>query len=203
MIIEKRLTISKKYNSFVWLPSKTGSNTLSWILSFFEFDMFKIIDGKLILSYEGLTHFGHETHLPPEHEKLTFICSLRNPYERFFSFFKLSCRNRPELLTEENFRKFLDYEFYNVNSTIHKSKNIFESRIPDYLVRTENLYSDLIKIPFIRESKLHKSGILEDMCNMKKNKGLDLNSDEYLPNEYRELIYKEYQKHFILGGYSK
>ena len=199
----KTFTISEKYNSFLWLPSKTASTTLSWIMTFFEFDLFEIRDEKLIKSFEGLTHFGHDTYLPPNHETMTFICSIRNPYERFFSFFKLRCKNNLELLTKENFKNFLDIEFYNISSTIYKSKDIFDSRLPDYVIRTENLYGDLTKIPYILESKLYQTGILQDMCNMKKHKSFDVDFEHFFTDEYKELIFNQYEKHFILGGYKK
>lgn len=197
----KRVTISQKHNSFLWLPSKTGSNSLSWILSYFEFDSFKIENEKLIPYYEGLTHFGHDTFFPPNHQTMIFICSLRNPYERFFSFFKLSCKNNRELMTKDNFRKYLESEFNNENSTISKSKNIFDLRVPDYLIRTENFFEDLISIPFVNNSKLNQTNILKDMCNMKKHKSFEANFEEYLPDDYRILIYENYKKHFELGKY--
>ena len=53
--------MSPKYQSFVWLPPKTGSSTLSWILAYFEFGWYEFDEIKkdYVLRANDLVHFGH------------------------------------------------------------------------------------------------------------------------------------------------
>ena len=81
---------------------------------------------------------------------------------------------------------------------------MFDERVPDYILRSENLYQDYLKIPFIVDSKLNKCGILEDICNRKINKGSGtLDIENYLTSSVKEKIYKMFQSHFELFGYQK
>jgi hypothetical protein len=76
--------------------------------------------------------------------------------------------------------------------------------MPDYIIKTENLYEDLIKIPFIKESDLNNSGVLKNFCNKKINESSNkLNPEEYLTPHIKEIIYNISSDHFDLFGYEK
>jgi hypothetical protein len=107
---------------------------------------------------------------------------------------------KPEIKEFEDF----SHEIIEIDPEFTRTTNMFESRVPDFVLRAENLYEDYLKIPFILDSKLYKCGILEDICNRKINKGLGtLNIEKYLTSSVEEKIYKMFQSHFDLFGYEK
>jgi hypothetical protein len=198
-------TISEKHKSFVWLPPKCATNFISWVLAYFEFSsvgidretnqIHKIIQNKLI-------HFGHSTIFPPNNEELLFICGIRNPYHRVLSMYQSQAKD-PSI---EDFEKFIDEIIMKklVYDSLFKFSSFFNGRIPNYLIRTENLYEDIIKIPFIKDSDLNSSGILKNFCDKKINKSYNqLNPDEYLTPNIKEIIYNLSSDHFDLFGYER
>ena len=201
--MQNNFTISKKNNSYVWLPVKTASSTLSWILGHFDFSRSFIDGNNNVIMENDILHFGHSTVHPPNSENLTFICSMRNPYDRFFSFFKMTTKFSQKLITKENFDIFFEEEMSKKSSLLQQSANIFEKRKPDFLIRSENFYEDLVKIPFIGNSKLNNCGILEEMCQKKIWKTVELNIDDFISTEQKQQIYILFKEHFEIGGYSK
>jgi hypothetical protein len=147
------------------------------------------------------THFGHNTIFPPNHEELSFICAIRNPYRRVLSMYQSHAKD-PSI---ENFEKFIDERVIkNTNLPIFKFSSFFKDRIPNYFIRTENLYEDIIKIPFIKDSDLNSSGVLKNFCDKKINKSYNqLNPDEYLTPHIKEIIYNISSDHFDLFGYER
>ena len=198
-----RYTISFSHNAFIWLPAKTGTNTLSWIIPFFDFASYYFLENKFVHDEHMNTHFGHEIELPPNHESLLFLCSIRNPYESIFSFFKMAFGRKPGMFNKEYFAKYMQNEMKISFSKLHKYGAMFTDRVPDYIIRTENFYSDMVKVPFIRDSKLNQCGILEEMCEKKMNKTFDTNSRDFFTDEHIEEINKSYSKIFEIGGYEK
>jgi hypothetical protein len=197
-------TISEKHKTFVWLPPKCATNLISWVLAYFEFSsvamdtetnqIHKIMPNQT-------THFGHNTIFPPNHEELSFICAIRNPYHRVLSMYQSHAKD-PSV---ENFEKFIDERVIkNTNLPIFKFSSFFEDRTPNYLIRTENLYEDIIKIPFIKDSDLNSSGVLKNFCDKKINKSYNqLKPDEYLTPHIKEIIYNFSSDHFDLFGYER
>lgn len=200
----KICNVSEKNKVFVWLPMKTASSTLSWILAHFDFKKIKYeSDGSHSIIQDDVTHFGHNAELPPNSEEMKLICSIRNPYERFLSFFKMHISKEVNKMSIENFEKFLEKELITHRSLLYNSAFIFEKRKPDYFIRTENMYSDLIEIPFIRDSKLNTCGILQDMCEKKINKTFDAEYESLYFEKYKSTINEIFSKHFEYGGYKK
>lgn len=201
----KTCTVSDKHNSFVWTPMKTASSHVSFVFSFFDFVTYtKNINTNVIVSQSSeFLNFGHSFSLPDGHENMTFICSMRNPYLRVFSLFSrrfLNPQNKPEISEFEDFFN----ETIEVEPEFTKTANMFEDRVPDYILRSENLYEDYLKIPFVYESKLNQCGILEDICNRKINIGLGTLAPEiYLTESVKTKIYRMFQPHFELFGYEK
>lgn len=147
------------------------------------------------------THFGHSTIFPPNHEELSFICTVRNPYHRILSMYQSQVKD-PSV---SDFEKFIDERIVkNNNIPLFKFSSFFSNRNPDYLIRTENLYDDIIKIPFIRDSDLNSSGVLKNFCDKKINKSYNqLNPDEYLTPNIKEIIHNLSSDHFDLFGYER
>jgi len=197
------LTISEKNKAFFWLPPKCASTSLSWVLSFFEFSSIAIdVDtNEIRRTLLNQTHFGHSMIYPSNYSELTFVCGVRNPYERTLSMYKSFSKD----LSVDNFENFI-HEKILKNDELDKLKftGLFTKKTPDYLIRTENLYEDLIKIPFISESELNTSGILKTFCLKKMNMSFNqLNHEEYLTPRIKETIYEIFSEQFELFGYEK
>lgn len=207
-------TISEKHKSFVWLPPKCATNFISWVLAYFEFSSVAMdTETNQIhnIRPNQSTHFGHSTILPPNDNELSFICAIRHPYQRALSSYQFRPQypDNFEPHSPYNFEKFINetlvpkldpsrvFKFFDFSKTL-------KDRMPDYLIRTENLYEDIIKIPFIRDSDLYSSGILKNFCDKKINKSYNqLNPDEYLTPHIKELIYNLSSDHFDLFGYER
>jgi hypothetical protein len=199
-------TISEKHKAFVWLPPKCATNFISWVLAYFEFSSIQIDTetNKIhTIRLNQYGHFGHSTFLPPNHEELSFICAVRNPYHRVLSMFQSQFDGQ---LTVENFEKFINERltFNSRGPIFNKFSEILHGRRPNYLIRTENLYEDILKIPFIRDSDLNSSGILKNFCDKKINQSYDqLNPEEYLTPRIKEIIQNLCSDHFDLFGYER
>ena len=196
-------TISEKHKTFVWLPAKCASNLLSWVLAYFEFSSVAMnTETNQIhnIRLNQSSHFSHCTILPPNHEELLFICAVRHPYHRVLSLYQCIAKN-PSV---EDFEKFVDERIFVHNSPWFKFSLSFKDRSPNYLIRTENLYEDILKIPFIRDSDLNTSGILKNFCDKKINQSYNqLNPEEYLTPRIKEIIYNLSSDHFDLFGYER
>lgn len=203
------LNLSLNHKAFLWLPPKTATHTVSWIFGHFDFNSFFWNDNNFVSVREDFVHFSHEYNYPPNHQDLSFICTFRNPYERIFSFFKM--RNNKTMKfqvdeftnpTKDEFKNFFDKELKKENFEA-RFKPKFHVRKPDYLIRTETFYEDLLAIPFIKNSKLYECGILQEMCEKKINKTFTSNFDEYMDNEMKDWIYTNYKDEFELGNYKR
>ena len=196
-------TISEKHKTFVWLPAKCASNLLSWVLAYFEFSSVAMnTETNQIhnIRLNQSSHFSHCTILPPNHEELLFICAVRHPYHRVLSLYQCIAKN-PSV---EDFEKFVDERIFVHNSPWFKFSLSFKDRSPNYLIRTENLYEDILKIPFIRDSDLNTSGILKNFCDKKINQSYNqLNPEEYLTPRIKEHIHSLCSDHFDLFGYER
>jgi hypothetical protein len=206
-------TVSEKHKSFVWLPLKCATHLISWVLSYFEFSSISIdTDTNQIHRILGnqTTHFGVNTILPPNHNDLSFICAIRHPYQRVLSMYQFThqVRHNFETANVNNFEKFINDTIVKNrqqdNHTFFDFSETIKDRMPDYIIKTENLYQDLIKIPFIKESDLNNSGVLKNFCNKKINESSNkLNPEEYLTPHIKEIIYNISSDHFDLFGYEK
>jgi hypothetical protein len=68
----------------------------------------------------------------------------------------------------------------------------------------ENAYEDYIKIPFVNDSILNKSGVLKEIIQKKLNETYTkVNKEEYLTEKNKELIYNFLKNQFELFGYEK
>ena len=78
------------------------------------------------------------------------------------------------------------------------------SKIPKYFLRTENLYKDYLKIPFVSESKLNHSGLLYELCNMKINKSINsVPTTDFYTMDMIDYLYDNYRNLFDIDGYEK
>jgi hypothetical protein len=205
-MLNNKYTISEDYNSFLWLPAKTASTTIGWIFTHFNFYSCRFDRENNIFVKEDnvIHHFGHTLLLPPNHHNMIFISSTRHPYDRVLSFYKaFGIQRTDNISSKEGFKWYFENHIMNEGSLFLQSKKMTEDRIPDYFIRAENMYEDFLKIPFVQNSKLNHSGILEEMCQKKLNNSQKLELETYLTSEIKDIIYQSFKKEFDLLGYSK
>jgi hypothetical protein len=209
---------SEEYNSFVWLPSKTGTNHCFNTLKLFGFKNHTYIEKTNIISPRNDMGYQHYPTRFPGDENYDLISTARHPYTRLVSFFKFSrcfkyknshsinyTMDEPLIERKLKFKNFLDGIFNNP-SIIHPALKCYTSdRIPDFYLRVENLYEDYIKIPFILSSDFNLSGELEKNCLTKENQNkIDLTPwQEYFDQFVADLIYSRTEKYCELLGYDK
>ena len=202
-------TISLKHNSILWLPMRTASTHASWVFAHFDFIAYLTNEtNDLIIDLASdKIHFGHELGLPPDHNSMSLISTARNPYERVFSYFNRQFLGRNLKPTQGEFEKFIEDLIENKTNFIKFfNKPIFSlsERIPDYIIRKENMFEDYLKIPFIRYSKLVSCGILEEMCERKINDNIiSYNSSDFYTDQIKEKLYSFMKVEFDSFGYSK
>ena len=123
----------------------------------------------------------------------------RNPYDRFLSKFIFTwLKSEPPTVT--------DFNSYVIKSTENDIPvlNYPDNINPTYIIHLENAYEDYMKIPFIENSTLNKSGILREILGKKMNESrFKVNKDEFLNEKNKELIYSYMKNQFEPFGYKK
>ena len=106
-------------------------------------------------------------------------------------------------MSPNNFEDFVNTR-YPISPSQFNNGFLLSVRIPDYSLRSENLYEDYLKIPFIKESKLYSSGILKDLCNKKiHERKIKLSSEGYFNQRIADLIYYNMVNYFESFNYHK
>jgi hypothetical protein len=196
------LNISDKYKTFVWTPERTGSNHLTNIIRKLGFKTHYFEDDKLIrvddLRLSSYCKFFEN------HSEYSFILSTRNPYSSQASLagaghMHFSLENR-EIVRERMEREF-QFPVMTENCC-----NCFHIRTPDYFLKTESLYEDYLKIPFIKNHEINQSGELEKLCKEKMNSSptiLENYWKKFYDQDMADLVYYNNVNNFELFGYDK
>ena len=177
--------VSDIYQMSWYAPERTGTRGISEILTHYKF----IREGKPIF-FNGEYNYSHRKPLDNRYENYKTICSARNPYSRIVSIYK------NYVSIKLSFKDFIFNEIYNDNYNI-----IFNPKIEkqfDYVIKIENPYNDLIKLPFIDDKLSRKQ--LEFMCQ--HGKKMD-EWESYYDLETKEFVYELLKDQFIYWGYEK
>lgn len=196
--------ISETYKYFFWAPPKTGSSHATWILNNFDFNYYLMSSDRKIIKETNLeTKHCHTTSLFEGHENYKLICTARHPIRRIFSAFVFN--NHEKKLTDFSKTAFIKFfiKQFDTGGGVFFDGIYFSERIPDYFLKTENLYEDYLKIPFIKESELNTSGKLREMCQEKKNSFHkdELNPYDYFTADMIDAVYYRYKKYFEILNY--
>lgn len=186
------MNISEKHKAFLWMMAKTASIHCSQVFALYGFET----RGRATIG-NALVH-NHATVIPENSSDYTFICTARNPFERYLSWYKFNNKN-PSLWSPSHFRNY----FYKNQGTSPKFLWPFNDRLPDYFIRTEHLWRDYNEIPFIRNSKFNKSGALYDFCQTRINSTPPLpNPEKYYTTDMIDFFLTNGKKYFDLLNYS-
>lgn len=203
---ERNIIISNiKEKFFIWTPPKTASTTASIILGNLGFRLYKNEGIHLSPAAHFTFIHNHFANLFYGHENYSFVTTLRNPYTLFFSKYK-SFGGRKEFISKDDFTYFLENYFYGKDSEYkHLECYDYSRRVPDYIIRVENMFEDYLKLPFVLGTDFYKSGELLKNCETRNNKS-DSNITDWksLYNQNSaDIIYYNFSHVFELGGYDK
>lgn len=199
--LRKFLNISEEYKAFLWTPPKTGSMHATTIFSCLPFHFVETDEDRTeIFRYSSFPEHQHNFSLFRGHEDYTLICTARNPLYRLVSAYKYT--NVHNEVSVEGFRKFFSLEYNKGRFKYYFMDLVNFPRIPDYFIRTEHMLDDYLAIPFVAESKLAKSGVLEELCGRKKNISRQvLDPKECYTEDMIDFIYGKYKWYFDKLGY--
>jgi len=189
---------------FVWMPPKTASVTASLILSNLGFKCYNN-NGQYLNPIDRESIHNHSTNFFNGHENYSLITTLRNPYSLLSSKY-IFFGGREELVSQDDFIEYLENYFYGKE---HELKYLqcydYSERIPDYVIRVENMVEDYLKIPFVFKSELNCSGELSKLCGIKNNFTRSKITDWKLSYNQTsaDIVYYNFAHIFELGGYSR
>ena len=198
------ITYSEKEKMVLFLPPKTGTKHASFLFNHFDFSTDIFNKNEEIVYRNNIVEHHHCMEILKRFETYSIICTARNPYSRLISAYHYSKK-----LAEFSGSQVDDFRRYfskTVSELEYFYKNgFFLTKTPKYFLRVENLYHDYIQIPFIRNSKLNKSGLLYELCNKKLHSNLENNMSmgEYYTKDMTDYIYTKSKSYFDLLGYDK
>lgn len=192
--------ISETHKTFVWLWSKTGSTHMSKLLQNFDFKHYWFEGNERKLKYDKLRQM-HNCYLFDGHEEYKLLASVRNPYSRMVSSYKM---NNVKNFSKDKFRDYLEDVFYGRRDNELECISLIK-RKPDYFVRMEHMFEDYSKIPFIIKSDFYKSGKLKEFTEVKVNPNPEKYTDwrEFYSKESADIVYYNMVRYFETFGYDK
>jgi hypothetical protein len=199
------ITYSEKEKMILFLPAKTGTVHASFIFNHYDFTT-DVYDGEteeIHYKQYGVSHH-HGMSIPKKYKSYSIICTARNPYSRLVSAYKSGLKSSN--VSKTPFPKFKDYFSKNIdNGFAYHQDDYHNTIIPKYFLRVEHLYYDYIQIPFIRNSKLNRSGLLYELCNKKIHATSDssVSLKEFYTEDMADFVYNKFKSYFDLLGYDK
>jgi hypothetical protein len=184
------MNYSDKHKILWATPQRTATRSCIPIQKYFNFD---------VSSNHGLI-------IPDDKKDYFFIFNTRNPYNRLISIYHLFCiqfnlipNNFNEWVREKLYEE-IKYPVQTLNYQIFLKNKI--TKTPDLIIRLENLYSDILKIPIITGN----SDELFDIMN--KNILTNHYSSKYIYKEYydqdlADYVYSYLEEDFVYFNYNK
>lgn len=179
--------ISLSHNLVFLAPQKTGTRSIYEIME-------KHYDGKI---------YNEHWHVVPEQVKhFTTFVTARNPYDRIISLWWSMCKREgdrygyKEIMTSKglendpvSFLKSLKQFESRTQADYHKQNKI------DHIIHTENLEEEFKKLPFYNKNIVFPHN----------NTTFDVRppTEEFLTDEFVELVNIKYHEDFELLGYNK
>lgn len=177
--------VSERYKMIWYAPERTGTRTIAKILNYYGFTC----NGKPLV-YNEIMNYSHYVPDVNLYSGYQTICTVRNPYSRTLSIFKNYTHK------SISFKEFI---FSELKKRQHNSLfNPIVDKPFNYVVKLENMYQDLLNIPFIHDKLTDTQ--LKYMCE--HGKEIDEWESHY-DDESKEMVYKLVPSHFEYFGYSK
>lgn len=184
------INYSDKHRVLWATPRRTATRSCIPIQKYFGFE----INGQ------------HDLEIPKGKEDYFFVLNTRNPYNRMISIYYLFCDNFK--LIPNNFNDWIMEKLYEeikfpnqtLDYQIFLKKKI--SKIPDLIIKFENLYSDILKIPIFADNSDELFDIVND--NIIKNvysSGYDYK--EYYNQDLADYVYSYLEEDFVYFNYNK
>lgn len=182
------INISEKYKSFLWIPPRTASTLASLIFSEEEFG-FSFYDINKVKISENFVH-THYFNFFQGHEDYEFILTVRNPYSQYLSFIGYRTEKLESL--EKRFQSKEHYDFI----------NNLKKRLPNYIIRVENIYEDYCNIPCVNKSVINQTGELKKIIDSKPN-SLKIKNNFTFNQSFIDSVYYNNSFLFDTFGYHK
>jgi hypothetical protein len=208
--IRKEITYSDKEKMILLLPMKTGTMHAAFMFNHFDFitETYEFETGKVVKKSDLVTHH-HCMSIPQKYEDYSIICTARNPYTRLISAWNMSMNGTHDESKHISFKNYFSKTINNhlqaANGFPFGEDEFLLNTTPKYFLRVESLYHDYIQIPFIKNSKLNKSGVLYELCNKKIHSTGDKKRPlkEYYTEDMADYMYDKFKYYFDIIGYSK
>jgi hypothetical protein len=157
-------------------------------------------------------HFGfevvgqHELEIPKNKEDYFFVLNTRNPYIRMISIYHLFCNNFNLIPNDfnnwirEKLVEEIKYPNQTLNYQIFLKRKI--SKTPDLIIKVENLYSDILKIPIFTDNSDELFDIVnKNILTNGYSSGYDYK--EYYDQDLADYVYSYLEEDFVYFNYNK
>jgi hypothetical protein len=184
------MNYSDKHKILWATPIRTATRSCIPIQKYFDFD----VSG------------NHGLIIPDDKKDYFFIFNTRNPYTRLISIYYLFCihfnlipNNFNEWVREKLYEE-IKYPVQTLNYQIFLKNKI--TKVPNLIIRLENLYSDILKIPIFTDNSDELFDIINN--NILKNghsSGYDYR--KYYDQDLADYVYSYLEEDFVYFGYNK
>jgi len=184
------MNYSDKHRILWATPPRTATRSCIPIQKYFKFD----VSG------------NHGLNIPDDKKDYFFIFNTRNPYIRMISIYHLYCfhfklipNNFNEWIREKLYEE-IKYPIKTLNYEIFLSKKI--NKTPNLIVKVENLYSDILKIPIFTDNSDELFNIVNS--NILNNRySSDYNYKEHYDQDLANYVYSYLEEDFVYFNYNK
>lgn len=205
-------------NEVIWLaPERTATSITKKIFENYNFSTKRKKN-----NFEPVNFLddkqSHENIIFEEYKNFKIITNIRNPYDRVFGCYNKFYLEKPLMKisrdVKEKFNTWIEKTFLNHGYEVflnkfysddlnYLNKWTFEDINPDYIIKTESIYEDLLKLPFINSDSSEDKQFIFDL--LKDNPYLNkryYNFNECYEFQTAKLIYHFYKPVFYKFGYS-
>ena len=189
--------VNEKYR-LVWIaPERSGTRSLVRIFTFCGF----VCQGRPLNLGYGY-HYTHNWEIPEKYKDYKIISSARNPYSRTLALYK----NFVYGFEDITFREYIlgltcgkpEENFKDGNSKYSTFTNPLFEKQPEYIIKLENFYEDIKKLPFIFNHLTEQQ--LETMCEH----GKEIEEwESHYDQEMKDLVYEHLKHQFDTWGYDR
>ena len=189
--------VNEKYG-LVWIaPERSGTRSLVKIFTFCGF----VCQGRPLNLGYGY-HYTHNWEIPEKYKDYKIISSARNPYSRTLALYK----NFVYGFEDITFREYIlgltcgkpEENLIDGNSKYSTFTNPLFEKQPEYIIKLENFYEDIKKLPFIFNHLTEQQ--LETMCEH----GKEIEEwESHYDQEMKDLVYEHLKHQFDTWGYER